>query len=108
MQALANQHCTPRKGAEDKLDDAAIAAHLNKLNGWEMKDQTITKRFSFENFIEALHFTNKLGAIAEAENHHPDLTLGWGYVGVTLSTHDCGGISLNDMIMAAKIEAMLV
>ena len=107
MATLASQHCAPCKGEQGKLDAAAIAAHMAVLGEWQMQDGAISRRFGFKNFAQALEFTNRLGVIAEAEGHHPDLTLGWGYVGVTLTTHDCGGLSLNDMIMAAKIDALV-
>lgn len=106
MQALQQMGCTPKKGAADKLSDAEIAEHLAQLPGWERQGETVHKRFLFKDFMAALAFTNKLGEVAEAEYHHPDLTLGWGYVGVTMTTHDCGGLSINDMIMAAKIEGL--
>lgn len=106
MQALAQKHCAPCHGEAAKLSAAEVQAHLANLIGWQMADNAIIKRYSFKDFKQALAFTNKIGEVAEAENHHPDLTLGWGYVGVTLTTHDCGGLSLNDMIMASKIEAL--
>lgn len=104
MSTLAAQACAPCKGEAGKLSAAEIAAHLKELPQWTQQDGTITRKFTFKNFVQALAFVNVLGDIAEAEGHHPDLTLGWGYVGVTLTTHDCGGLSRNDVIMAAKID----
>jgi 4a-hydroxytetrahydrobiopterin dehydratase len=60
--------------------------------------------FEFENFVQALEFVNKVGALAEEEGHHPDISLGWGYVEVILSTHAIDGLSENDFILAAKID----
>jgi len=76
-------------------------------DGWSLIGvQRIEKEFHFKNFREALAFTNAVGEIAEAENHHPDIGLGWGRVVVTLSTHKIHGLSENDFILAAKIDAL--
>ena len=80
--------------------------HLKELNAWTLSPDArkISKEFTFKNFAEALSFANKIGAIAEEENHHPDLAVKWGVVGVELSTHAIGGLSENDFILAAKID----
>ena len=67
----------------------------------------IRRDFRFPDFLHALAFANALGFIAEKENHHPDLELGWGHCLVRFSTHDVGGLSLNDFISAAKTDALL-
>jgi len=69
-------------------------------------NQRIVKEFHFSDFREALDFTNAVGEVAESENHHPDIQLGWGKVVITLSTHKIHGLSENDFILAAKIDAM--
>lgn len=107
MVSLASRHCAPCSGEGARLEASAIANHMKALPEWQLDNQAITRRFTFKNFSEALAFVNRLGQVAEEEGHHPDLTLGWGYVGVTLTTHDCGGLSENDMIMAAKIDALV-
>jgi 4a-hydroxytetrahydrobiopterin dehydratase len=75
---------------------------------WSMNDEAthITRVFRFKNFKEALDFTNKIGALAEEEGHHPDIQLGWGKVGVTLTTHAVKGLSENDFVLAAKIDLL--
>lgn len=82
---------------------------LAELSGWSLDNagKAISKRYEFANFVEALAYANRLGAVAEEHNHHPDLTLGWGYVGVTFTTHDAGGLRPADFTMAAKAEAVL-
>jgi 4a-hydroxytetrahydrobiopterin dehydratase len=60
----------------------------------------------FPDFARALAFTNQVGAVAEAEGHHPDITVGWGKVAITLFTHAIDGLSENDFILAAKIDAI--
>lgn len=106
MTSLAAQACAPCKGESGKLSQDEIVAHMNELAEWKRDGAAITRKFTFKNFEQALAFTNKVGQLAEAEGHHPDFTLGWGYVGLTLTTHDCGGLSRNDVIMAAKIDAL--
>ena len=64
----------------------------------------ISKEFKFANFLEAMAFANKITAVAEEEGHHPDLSIGWGRVGIELSTHAIKGLSENDFILAAKID----
>lgn len=82
---------------------------LQTLSGWELSadGKEISKQYKFANFVEALAFVNKLGEIAEAANHHPDLTVGWGYAGVTYTTHDIGGLHANDFEMARKTETLV-
>jgi len=82
---------------------------MKDLNGWQLSPgvKKISKEFKFKNFAEALAFTDKVGAIAETEGHHPDIALSWGKVGITLSTHAIGGLSVNDFILAAKIDKIV-
>ena len=81
-------------------------ALLKEVNDWTLSPDAkkISKEFKFKNFAEALAFANKVGALAEEEGHHPDLTVKWGKVGVELSTHSIGGLSENDFIIATKID----
>jgi 4a-hydroxytetrahydrobiopterin dehydratase len=99
----------PLKGPQNALPRAQIDALLPELPGWNLGPQAsdLRKDFKFPDFSHALAFVNALGWIAERENHHPDLELGWGRCQVRFSTHDVGGISLNDFICAAKTEALL-
>lgn len=86
----------------------AALPELTDLPGWQLDQagKAIHKDYKFKNFVEALDFVNKLGAVAEEHNHHPDLTLGWGYVGVTFTTHDAGGLRPADFMMAGKTEEL--
>ena len=92
------------KEANAALKREEIEAML--VPGWVLAEdgKSIFKQFCFKNFAQALQFVNKLGESAEAIGHHPDLTLGWGYAGVTFTTHDTGGLSRNDFVMAAEAE----
>ncbi len=107
MTHLADENCAALSGAEHKLPDSAISLLLAQLPEWKLDEQgRLRRRYGFENFVSALAFTNALGEIAEAQGHHPDLELGWGYVVVNLSTHDVGGLSRNDFIVAARFDRL--
>ena len=82
---------------------------LKDIPAWMLSPDVkkVARQFTFKNFSEALAFTNKVGAIAEEEGHHPDITLSWGKVGIELTTHAIGGLSENDFILAAKIDAIV-
>ena len=100
---LADSHCqngAPRLGA------AEIAAHLAALPGWTMQDQRIEKRFVFSAYHQTLAFVNAVAWIAERENHHPDLSVHYDQCVVAYATHSAGGVTLNDIICAAKIERL--
>ena len=87
-------------------DEALIL--MKQLSGWTLSgdNRWISKEFKFKDFAEALSFTDKVGAIAESEGHHPDIQLSWGKVVVELTTHNIKGLSENDFILAAKIDAI--
>lgn len=105
---LATEECLPLKGREHAVPLAQAQAWLTALPDWSFGPQQadIRKEFRFPDFIRALAFVNALGYVAERENHHPDLELGWGRVLVRYSTHDVGGLSRNDFICAAKTEVL--
>jgi len=107
---LATRHCQPRKGKEHALDAAQVSRLLQQLPGWQLRDDgmAVTKDFSFTDFHHTLGFINAVGFMANHEDHHPDLEAGYGHCRVSWSTHDVGGLSLNDFICAARIEALLV
>ena len=100
--------CQPLKGAEHKFDAAHIKALLKQLRGWKLIDKgaAIEKTYEFKNYYRTLAFVNALAYIAHAEDHHPDLGVHYGKVVVRYSTHDVGGLSMNDFICAAKVELL--
>ena len=104
---LRAARCVPLKGKQHGLDAARARELAALLPGWELGEGEIRKQFGFPDFVRALAFVNALGWIAEQENHHPDLELGWGRCKVRFSTHDVGGLSMNDFVCAAKTEALL-
>jgi 4a-hydroxytetrahydrobiopterin dehydratase len=107
---LAAQHCQPRKGKEHALDEAAVAALMTMVPGWKLneKGNALVKDYRFENFHHTLGFINAVGFMANHEDHHPDIEAGYGHCKLHWSTHDVGGLSLNDFICAARVDALLV
>src|SRR5712692_12098646 len=105
---LAQMKCTACRGGEPTLTDAEIAELYPQANLWSVIDRdgikTLQRTLKFENFREALAFTNRVGEIAESEGHHPTLLTEWGKVTVTWWTHKIRGLHRNDFIMAAKTD----
>ena len=103
---LAALHCEPRKGKEHALDAARVRILTALLPGWEAAadGKSIAKAFRFANFHETLGFVNAIGWMANRQDHHPDLEVGYNRCVVHWSTHDVGGLSMNDFICAAKAE----
>ncbi len=87
-----------------KLTENEIKDGLIKLDNWKADGKLLNKKFKFENFAEALEFVNKVGEIAEKADHHPDITFGWGYADIELTTHDTGGLTHNDFDVASEID----
>ncbi len=106
MADLASKKCIPCSvGAPSLMEDEIEELKKSLKEGWEVIDnKKLKKIFKFRNFKEALDFTNKIGAIAEEEGHHPDIHLSWGRVVIELWTHKIGGLHENDFILAAKIH----
>ena len=105
---LKNQKCQACSGNIPKFDEKQISDNLSKLDNWSVNDEQkmIYKKFNFKTFKQALIFTNKVGEIADIEGHHPDISVGWGYSLIMLHTHAIKGLSINDFIVAAKIDAI--
>lgn len=102
---LADQTCVPCQGGVPPLTPAEIEPLLAQLEGWTAVDHHhLTKAWTFEEFADALAFTNAVGAIAEEQWHHPDITLSWGKVGVTIWTHKIDGLAEADFVFAAKCD----
>lgn len=89
-----------------KLNAEEILSQLAELNYWKVIDGKLLKRFTFPNFAESLVFVNKIGEIAEKQDHHPDINFGWGYAEIFITTHDAGGITARDFELAKKIDAV--
>jgi 4a-hydroxytetrahydrobiopterin dehydratase len=104
---LTHQKCVPCEGGVDPMTEAEIAEYLPAVAGWERDGKAIAKEFRFKDFAEALAFVNRVGELAEAEGHHPDIHLhDWNRVRLVLFTHAIGGLHLNDFVLAAKINTL--
>jgi 4a-hydroxytetrahydrobiopterin dehydratase len=89
-----------------KIEPAEIAERLSGLSGWKAENNSLKKSYKFENFAASLEFVNKAGAIAERNDHHPDITFGWGYADFVITTHSEGGITAKDFALAAEIDGI--
>jgi 4a-hydroxytetrahydrobiopterin dehydratase len=104
---LASRRCVPCRKGTPPLGPDAVAALLPALPAWEAPGGSrLARTFRFRDFAGALAFANRVGALAEAEDHHPDLHLSWGRVRVEFRTHAAGGLTENDFVMAAKVDAL--
>lgn len=108
--SLSAGKCAPCEGGVPPIQGARLEEYRKKLDeeapGWELRDaKHLQKEFKFKDFKTALEFVNEVGEIADAEGHHPVINFGWGFAKVTLWTHAIDGLSENDFILAAKIEA---
>jgi 4a-hydroxytetrahydrobiopterin dehydratase len=105
--SLAEKHCVPCRGGVPPLTGEALQKMKSQVNGWDVvNDHHLKKTYTFPDFLKALEFVNRAGAIAEQEGHHPDLYLSWGKVGVEIWTHKINGLTESDFILAAKIDAL--
>ena len=105
MESLSSRKCVPCHGGVPRLGGDEIAPLLGQLDGWRVADERrLQKLYRFTNFADALAFVNRVGRIAEAEGHHPDIHFGWGYARLEIHTHAVGGLTESDFILAAKID----
>ncbi len=107
MSDLASKDCIPCKGGVPPLDSEAIDTLLAQLSdAWEVvDDHHLTRAYKFKGYAPAVDFTNQVAAIADAQDHHPDILLCWGQVTVTIWTHKIDGLTESDFVFAAKCEA---
>lgn len=107
MSDLTSRRCVPCRGAVSPLRGEALDPYRREVPSWTIVDEHhLHKAHRFPDFRQALAFTNRVGEIAEAEGHHPDILLGWGKVEITIWTHAAGGLTENDFILAARIDAL--
>ncbi|MBV8900488.1 MAG: 4a-hydroxytetrahydrobiopterin dehydratase [Verrucomicrobia bacterium] len=110
MDVLTNEKCTACRRDSPRVTEAEIGELKPNIPDWMLVEregiQRLERVFRFTNFTGALDFTNRVGALAEAEGHHPAILTEWGRVTVTLWTHKIRGLHRNDFIMAAKVDAL--
>ena len=112
MSDLLNKKCVPCEGGIMPFDISEIHKYQKKVDGWDIiKDKKkifyLNKKFKFKNFLDSQNFINRVGEISENEGHHPDISFGWGYAEIKITTHAIEGLSENDFILAAKIDQLI-
>ena len=112
MSDLLKKKCIPCEGGILPFDISDIHKYQKKVDGWDVKKNEkkkyfLEKKFTFNNFINSQNFINEVGKISENENHHPDISFGWGYAKIIITTHSIEGLSENDFILAAKIDQII-
>ena len=106
MSTLADRHCRPLPAGTPALGQAQVDALLAQLPGWTLEKGAITKTWSFANYYETLAFVNAVAWVSHREDHHPELRVSYNRCRVEYSTHSVGGLSENDFICAARLEAL--
>ena len=109
MSDLTEKKCMPCEGGVLPFDTSEIHKYQKKVDGWDILKGNeeiffLFKKFKFENFLKSQDFVNEVGKISEEEGHHPDISFGWGYAEIKVTTHAIKGLSENDFILAAKID----
>ena len=106
---LTRARCQPRKGKEHALTAVEIQSGLDMLKGWNLAEdgKGISKEFRFDDFHRTMAFVNAVAWIAHVEDHHPDMKVSYPSCELYFSTHDVGGLSLNDLICAARVDHLL-
>jgi 4a-hydroxytetrahydrobiopterin dehydratase len=105
VKSLLQSHCTA--AVAGPMNAVEIESYLAQVDGWRLADGAIEKTLAFGNFHETMAFVNALAWICHAEDHHPEVALGYNRCVVRFNTHSVGGVSINDFICAAKVDALL-
>ncbi len=107
MSKLNQQACKPISESSPALTAAKVADYLKELPGWAIDAGQLTKTFPFKNYYETTAFLNATAWISHRQDHHPDIALGYNKITMRYSTHTVKGLSINDFICAARVEALL-
>jgi 4a-hydroxytetrahydrobiopterin dehydratase len=107
MNDLLKKNCVACQGGIPALKEGEIKIYLSEIKDWHVIDNHhIEKTFEFPDFASALSFVNKVGALAEQEGHHPNISFTWGKVEISIWTHKINGLHENDFILAAKVDTL--
>ncbi len=98
--------CVPCEGGVPRLEEEPVEDFLRGSDGWSYRENRISKHFRFPDFASAMRFVDGMADLAEREGHHPDFCVHYSAVDVSLWTHAIGGLSENDLILAAKLDAL--
>lgn len=105
---LADRHCVPCEGGATAMTADEAAAAVAGLDGWVLSDgaRAISKRWAYKGFAKAVQMANLAAWLGDRQGHHPDIRFGWGYCEVAFTTHEAGGLTENDLICAARLNAI--
>ncbi|MCK6483922.1 MAG: 4a-hydroxytetrahydrobiopterin dehydratase [Phycisphaerae bacterium] len=104
---LSTKSCVPCRGGAPPLKGGELKKLLAQVAGWSViEEHHLTKNYAFPDFVSALGFVNRIGALAEEQGHHPDIHLAWGKVRVDIWTHKIDGLTESDFVLAAKIDKL--
>jgi 4a-hydroxytetrahydrobiopterin dehydratase len=104
---LAKRKCVSLEKGHPKLSPAQVRELLGQVVGWDAEGDKLKKTFTFKDFVTAMEFLNRVAEVAESEQHHPDFSVHYNKVDFLIWTHSVGGLSENDFILAAKIDALV-
>lgn len=106
---LARRTCAPCEGGVPPLTSAEAVRLLGRLDGWRLSEdgRAIRRRFEFKGFLKAVEMANLAAWVGNSQGHHPDITFGYGYCDVVFTTHAANGLTENDFICAARLDALL-
>jgi 4a-hydroxytetrahydrobiopterin dehydratase len=107
MTTLTQKFCMACEAGTPPMPAAQAQTLLAEVPGWDLADQTLSRTFRFKDFKAAMAFVNQVADLAEAEGHHPDIHISWNRVRLELTTHAIKGLSENDFILAAKVNALV-
>ncbi len=107
MSDLAERQCVPCRGGVPPLQRPEIEKLLGQLEDWQVvNEHHLLRTFRFKDFRESLEFVNRIGELAEAQGHHPDICFGWGSAEIRIWTHKIDGLTESDFVLAAKIDQL--
>ncbi|WP_411956987.1 4a-hydroxytetrahydrobiopterin dehydratase [Paracoccus homiensis] len=106
---LAQEHCVACEGGVPPLPPGEVQQMLGQLTDWQLADdgRSIRRRFAFKGFLKAVEMANLAAWVGNKQNHHPDITFGYGYCEVAYTTHAADGLTRNDFICAARLDALV-
>jgi 4a-hydroxytetrahydrobiopterin dehydratase len=104
---LVEKRCKACEPGTPAMNEAQVGLLLPQVDGWEARDGGITKNFKFQNYYQTMAFVNAVAWVANREDHHPDLEVSYNRCKVRFSTHSAGGLTENDFISAAKVDALM-
>lgn len=106
MNDLTQKKCKPCEGGVAPLAPDTASKLLQQLDGWQLQDKQINKRYAFKNYYQTMAFVNAVAWVSHQEDHHPDMIVGYNCCDIIYTTHAIGGLSENDFICAAKIDKL--